>query len=140
MDRYRLAPLRVVRRIDERAKRNDLAIAVDSARATADEVAAAAARVDNARAIVAAARAARATHADARMLAISDRYAARRLRELDDAVAAHARARAAHAGHLQAIEGARTRLTAARADKQLIERHFERWRAARSKLMDSRED
>ena len=140
VDRYRLGPLREVRQLDERAKRNDLAVAVDAARATADDVAAAERRVTGARELLAAARAARDALTDAHLLALADRYIARRRRELDDAISAHARARATHAGRVDAISGARDRLTAARADKELIERHFARWRETQRKLADRRDD
>jgi hypothetical protein len=140
MDRYRLGPLREVRHLDERTKRNDLAAAVGDARATADDVATAAARVSAAREVLAAARAPRAPAATAQLLTLADRFVARRRQSLDDAIAAHARARDAHAGKLAAIDGARGRLTAARADKEVIERHFARWREAQKRLAERREE
>jgi hypothetical protein len=140
VERYRLAPLRDLRRLDERAKRNDLAVTVDTARVSADDVAAAAARVEAARTDLAAAHAARAALTDAHLLALGDRYLARLRRVLADALAAHARARAAHAGHLDAVDAARSHLAAARAQKELVERHFARWRDAQRKLAERRED
>ena len=136
--RYRLGPLREVRKLDERAKRNDLAAAVGDARATAEEVAAAAARVEAARSVLAAARSTTATSAHA--LVMADRYVARCRHQLDDAVVEHARAVAAHAGRQAVVDAARGTLTAARANKELIERHFARWREAQRKLADRRED
>jgi len=144
VERYRLGPLREVRDLDERTRRGDLAAAVDDARATADDVAVASRRVATTRAGLAAATRAReellATGATTTRLALADRYVARRRAELDAAIAAHARAAAGHARKLGAIDGARDRLSAARADKQLIERHFERWRDARAKLAERRDD
>ena len=140
VDRYRLGPLRDVRQLDERVKRNDLAAAVGDARATADDVAAAAARVAQAREVLAAALAAPPSPATAQLLALADRHVARHRQSLDDAIAEHARARAAHAGKLVAIDGARGRLTAARADKEVIERHFARWREAQKQLAERREE
>lgn len=144
VDRYRLGPLRDVRALDVRAKRQDLAAAVDEARATAEDVAAATARVEHARALLARARDAReallATGCTSIALVVADRYTLRRRRELDAVVAEAARLTAIHAGRLGAITGVRDRLTAARADKELIERHFARWREARHKLVARRED
>lgn len=139
VERYRLGPLRQVREQSERAKRNDLAVAVGDARVTAEEVAAAARRVEDARGKLAAARSAM-TAAPSHALALADRYVARCRRDLDDAIAQHARARAAHAGRVAEVDKASGALTAARADKQVIERHFERWRENQRKLADRRED
>ena len=138
--RYRLEPLRDVRARDERVKRNDLAVAVGDARATAEEVAAAQRRVEVAREALAAARAASGGASSAHVLALADRYISRRRHALDNAVAEHARTRAAHAGRMLAVDSARTTLTAARADKEIIERHFARWREDQKKLTDRRED
>ena len=140
MERYRLAPLRDLRHLDERAKRNDLAATVDSARASAEDVEAAAARIATARGALAAAYTARAALAGAHLLALADRHLARLRRTLDDAVAAHARAAATHAGHQGALAAARTELVAARARKELVERHFARWRDGQRKLAERRDD
>ena len=140
MERYRLAPLRDLRHLDERAKHNDLAATVHTARASADDVAAAAARIDAARTRLASAYTARAALADAHLLALADRHLVRLRRTLDDAIAAHARAAATHAGHQDALAAARTELVAARARKELVERHFARWRDAQQKLAERRED
>ena len=138
MERYRLGPLREVRSLDERAKRNDLAAAVGDARATAEEVAAAAARVEAARSVLAAVPP--PVSGPAHAIAMAERYVARCRHLLDDAVAAHARAVAAHTGRQSVVDAARSKLTAARANKELIERHFARWREAQRKLADRRED
>ena len=133
VDRYRLGPLREVRARDERVKRNDLAAAVGDARATADDVAAAQRRVEAAREVLATARARTTALGASHLLALADRYIAHRRQVLDNALAEHARARAAHAGQLAKVD-------AARADKEVIERHFARWREAQQKLADRRED
>lgn len=144
MDRYRLAPLRGVRDRDERVQRGNFAAAVDDARATADQVAAAERRVAAARAVLAAAVAARTAlvEAGARppLIVLAERYAARRRRDLDAAIGAQLRARASHAGRIAAVDEARDRLTVARADREVIERHFARWREQQQKLADRRED
>jgi hypothetical protein len=138
--RYRLEPLRDVRARDERVKRNDLAVAVGDARTTAEDVAAAQRRADAARAVLSAARTTVAQLSSAHALALADRYLTRCRHALDAAIAEHARARAAHAGRLSAVDAARATLTAARADKEVIERHFARWRDDQKKLADRRED
>lgn len=140
VDRYRLAPLRDVRQRDERVKRNDLAAAVGDARVTAEDVAAAARRVEEARAALAVARSAMRALAASHLLALADRHVARQRRLLDDAIARLATARAAHAGKLSVVDNARGKLTAARADKEVIERHFATWRTAQRKLAERRED
>ena len=125
---------------DERVKRNDLAVAVDDARATEADVTRAAQRVADARAKLSQARDARGTLTSAHALALADRHIARLRHVLDDRVAEHARTQAKHAGRVAAIAAARGTLTAARADKELIERHFARWRDQQRKLADRRED
>lgn len=142
VDRYRLAPLRDVRDLDERAKRSELAAAVGDARVTEADVAAAAKRVTGARATVDEARNAYmslvASGASPALLALADRYLTRLRRDLAAARDAEARARAAHAGRLDVLAGARDRLASARADKELVERHFARWREQQRKLADRR--
>ena len=144
VDPYRLAPLRDARDRTERASRGALAAAVDDARATADGMAGAAGRVAAARAAIDAAVRARsellAGGASPALLALADRCAARRRRELDAAIGEHLRARAAHEGRLAAVDEARGRLAVARADRELLERHFARWREQQRKLVERRED
>lgn len=144
MARYRLAPLRDARDRDERARRGALAAAVGDARATADDVAGAARRVDLARAALEAAGHARAAllarGAAPALLALADRYARRRRRELERAIGEHLRARATHEGRLAAVEEARGRLALARADRELLERHFARWRDQQRKIAERRDD
>jgi hypothetical protein len=147
VDRYRLAPLRDARDRDERARRGALAAAVGDARTAADGVAGAERRVAGARAALDAAVRARAAilgrptgGASPALIALADRHAQRRRRELDAAIGEHLRARAAHDGRLAAVEEARGRLALARADRELIERHFARWRDQQRKLAERRED
>ncbi|MEO8703720.1 MAG: hypothetical protein ABI867_26960 [Kofleriaceae bacterium] len=139
MTQYRLAPLREARSRDERVKRGDLAVAVGAATATAADVAAAAARVETVRATLAAAKVT-AILGTARALADRERYLARLRRDLDAAIAEHLRAEAAHAGRLERIDLARGTLVRARADREVIERHFERWRTEAKKLVERRDD
>ena len=144
VDRYRLAPLRDARHRDERARRGALAAAVDDARTAADGVAGAERRVAAARTAVDAAVGARAEllarGVSQALLALADRYVQRRRRDLDAAVGEHLRARAAHEGRLTAVDEARGRLALARADREVIERHFAGWREQQQKLAERRED
>jgi hypothetical protein len=144
VDRYRLAPLRDARDRDERARRGALVSAVDDARATADGMTGAASRIAAARAATDAAVRARsqllAGGASPALLALADRCAERRRRELDAAIGEHLRARAVHEGRLAAVDEARGRLALARADRELLERHFARWREQQHKLAERRED
>jgi hypothetical protein len=136
MERYRLAPVRDARGRDERVKRGDLAAAVTHARAGEADVEAARARVDAAAAAVAAARATSGTTANA--LARREQFTARLRRDLELARAAHDRAVASHAGQLAALDDQRARLARARADREVIERHFERWRTDQRKIAERR--
>jgi hypothetical protein len=73
-------------------------------------------------------------------LAVADRFIARRRRELADAIDAELRAEIAHDERLGHVDEARRRLARARADREVIERHFERWREMKRKLAERRED
>ena len=74
------------------------------------------------------------------LLARADQFIVRTRRDLEAALDAHARAQASHRGQLDAVDSARGRLARARADKEVIERHFARWRTERAKLAERRED
>ena len=137
-DRYRLAPLRDARERDERLRRGELASAIGDAKHVDARRAALAARVDAARA--AAAAAARTSAGTAAQLVLADRFAARRRRELADALAELDRAETALAAQQGVVDAARTTLARARAEREVIERHFARWRDERRKLADRRED
>lgn len=144
VDRYRLGPVRDVRARDERAKRGDLAAAVGDARGTADEVATAAGRATAARAAIDAARGVRdalvAAGSSPALLVLAERFTARCRRDLDAALGEQLRAEATHAGQLAQLDAARGRLVQARAQREIIERHFARWRETQRKLADRRED
>jgi hypothetical protein len=78
--------------------------------------------------------------ATAGTIAQFDRYAHRLRHDLDAARGEHLRAEARHRGQLDAVDAARSRLTLARAEREVIERHFATWRAERRKLAERRED
>jgi hypothetical protein len=137
-ERYRLAPVRDLRDRAERTTKGNLAAAVTDARATEAQVAAAAARVEAARTALAAATA--ITGGTALALARAEQFAVRRRRELAIAREEHDRAAASHRGQLAIVDAARDQLVRARADRELIERHFARWRADRAKLAERRAD
>ncbi len=138
-DRYRLEPIRDARARDERAKKTDLAAAVGDARATEERLTHMRARTEAARAALTDARAMPAS-ASAGAFALADRFVARRRKELAAAIDELARAGAVHGERLGAIDAARTTLARARAERELIERHFARWRAERKKLAERRDD
>jgi len=138
--RYRLAPVRDVRARDEALRRGDLANAVGDARETQGRLDAARERTELAARSLQAARAEAASQATSQGLALAERFVARRRRELEDARDAELRAAAAHDQQLGAVDLARGRLARARADRELIERHFARWREAQAKLAERRRD
>lgn len=131
--------MRDARTRDEKSRRGDLAVAVGDARATEDQVAAALRRVEAARAAYEAARNTREL-ATATQLSRAELYARRKRRDLESAIVEHQRAEASHAGRLEAVDAARGQLARARADREIVERHFARWRDARRKLAERRED
>jgi hypothetical protein len=138
-DRYRLAPVRDARDREERVQRGNLAVTIEQARASEAQVAAAAARVT---AATAALDKARAPVAEASAIAIArtEQFIAKLRRAVELARDEHARAVASHRGQLATVDAARDRLARARADKEVIERHFTRWREDRAKLADRRQD
>ena len=143
-DGYRLAPVRDVRARQQRVREGDLAGAVGDARSARTALDAATVQVNAARAAIEDAReqlAARLAHgATSAAILRAERHLARLRRDLEGVLAAQARADAAHRGQLAEVDAARERLTVARAEKELIERHFARWRQERTKLADRRED
>lgn len=139
-DRYRLAPVRDARSRDERVRKGELAGAVDDARTTEATLAQLRAATAAARDLLAAAIAQRATVATGAHLLLVERYVARRRRDLADALDRELRAEATHDTRLGAVDAARMGLARARADREVIERHFARWRDARRKLAELRED
>ena len=143
-DRYRLAAVRDVRTRDEKTRKGQLANAVGDARVTQATLDAARVRTQAARTALQAARSSRDALLDAgatsAQLTSTDRFVIRRRRELDQAVADEARTEVAHAERQGEVDAARLVLARARADREVIERHFERWRTERRKLADRRED
>lgn len=143
-DRYRLKPVADARSREERVRRGDLAAAASDARASQLVIDASARRVEEARAKLEAARTAQRTRiasgTTSSELARGEHYIVRTRRDLDAALDAHARAEVSHRGQLDAVDSARGRLARARADKEVIERHFARWRAEKAKLAERRED
>ncbi|HEU4731388.1 MAG TPA: hypothetical protein VFT22_26020 [Kofleriaceae bacterium] len=146
--RYRLAPMREARARNERVRQGDLSGAVGDAQVHAAAVEAATRRVEEARAALAGANHARdrALTAAARggvpvaTLAHLERYIARLRHALDAALGERSRAQALHRGQLEIVDAARERLARARAERELVERHFAAWRAERRKLAERRED
>jgi hypothetical protein len=138
-DRYRLAPVRDERNREERVQRGNLAATIEQARASEQQVAAAAARVTAAETALADARLVSA-ESTALAHARTERFVAKLRAAVELARDEHARAVASHRGQLATVDAARIRLTRARADREVIERHFARWREERQKLADRRED
>ncbi len=143
-DRYRLKPVADARSREERVKRGDLAAATADARASQAQVDALAHTVDAARTKLDGARTSQhelvTGGTSSTLLARAEQYIVRSRRDLEAALDAHARALSSHRGQLDAVDSARTRLARARADKEVIERHFARWRTERTKLAERRED
>lgn len=125
-------------------RRGDLAAATADAKASQAQVDGLARRVVAARTRLDAARTAQqdlvARGTTSTLLARADQFIVRTRRDLEAALDVHARAQASHRGQLDAVDSARGRLARARADKEVIERHFARWRIERAKLSERRED
>jgi flagellar biosynthesis chaperone FliJ len=143
-ERYRLEPVRDARSREERVRRGELAAASEDARRSQAKVDEAASRVDAARRALDEARAtyqaALERGTTSTTLASIEQFIDRRRRELELARDAHARALAAHQGQLASLDTARERLARARADREIIERHFARWQEERRKRAERRED
>jgi len=73
-------------------------------------------------------------------LVVADRFIARRRAELDRVLGEELRVEAAHESRLGSLDEARQRLVRARADREVIERHFATWRQTQAKLAERRED
>jgi hypothetical protein len=136
--------MREARTRDELVKRGDLASAVRDALTLATGVDATVGQVARYRAQIAAAGAHRDRFLDrgatVATLARLDRYVSRLRHALDAARGEQLRAEARHRGQLEAVDQARGRLLLARADREVIERHFATWRTERRKLAERRED
>jgi hypothetical protein len=140
---YRLRAVRDVRARTERARVGELASAVGDARATQARLDGAKERSKAARDAVAAALVARDTllssGATSTQLAQAERFVARRRKALADALAEEVRCEVAHLEREGDADAARLTLRRARAEREVIERHFERWRTEQKKLADRRE-
>ena len=128
----------------ERARVGELASAVGDAQATQARLDAAKARTQAARDAVRAAVVARDTllssGATSTQLTQADRFIARRRKELADALAEEVRCEVIHLEREGHADAARLTLRRARAEREVIERHFARWRASQKKLAERRED
>lgn len=142
--RYRLAPMRDARARAERVQRGDLAGAVGDARVSAEEVGAVAQRIARAEAAIAEATARRdrwlAQGGAAGTIAHLEQHVRRLRRDLDAVHHELVRAEARHRGQLEVVDLAQGRLRRARAEREVIERHFAAWRTAHRKLAERRED
>jgi hypothetical protein len=141
---YRLRAVRDVRARTERARVGELASAVGDARATQARLDAAKERSKAARNAVDEAVVARDTllssGATSTQLAQADRFIARLRKALGDALAEEVRCEVAQLERDGHADAARLTLRRARAERDVIERHFERWRASQKKLGERRDD
>jgi hypothetical protein len=142
--RYRLAPLRDARERDERGKRSNFAAAVGDARHAQARLEAARIRTRQCREALTAAQATRdallVSGAPVARIAGAEQFVLRRRRELDATLGEELRLEAAHDEVSSEVDVARRALARARADRQVIERHFERWRQTRRNQAERRED
>jgi hypothetical protein len=139
--------MRDARTRDERIHRGELASAIGDARVLAADLGEVTSRMARARAALAAATGTRdrmlargAPSALGATLAHLEHYLRRLRRDLDAVRGELVRAEALHRGQLEVVDAARGCLRLARAERELIERHFAAWRAERRKLADRRED
>jgi hypothetical protein len=141
-DRYRLAPVRDTRLRDERQRKDDLAARVGDADATEARLAAITERVGLARGRLDQARVGRNAldSTGAAHLVLAERVVDRRRRELEHALDDERRMARAHDDTLGAVDDARDKLATARADREVIERHFARWREDKKRLAERRGD
>jgi hypothetical protein len=143
-ERYPLAAVRTVRAHDEHGKRGELATAVGSANELRARLDAARSRTRAARDAVAAGVDARLTlvtrGASASLIASAEQFVLRRRRELEAALGEELRCEVADGAHQGTLDIARQRLARARADRELVDRHFDRWRTANKQLAERRED
>lgn len=142
--RYRLAPVRDARTREERGKRSDLAAAVGDARKSSERLDATRIRTKLAREALEAARTARdaliARGSTPAPIALADQFVTRRRRELDRCIGEELRSEATHAEELSEVEVARRTLARARADREVIDRHFAQWREGRRRLAERRDE
>lgn len=139
--------MRDVRARNERTWKGNLAGALGDAHALAAGVTEIERRVAQTRAAIAAATGTRdrvlapgAPSVTSTTLAHLEHYLRRLRRDLEAARDELWRAEARHRGQLEVVDAARDRLTLARAEREVIERHFVAWRAERHKRAQRRED
>lgn len=136
--------MRDARAREARVSQGDLAGAVRDAQVLATGVVEVADRVARIRAALAAAMGDRdqllARGIASTTLAHIENYLRRLRRDLEAARGEQLRAEALHRGQLEVVDAARKRLTLARAEREVIERHFAAWRAERRKLAERRDD
>ncbi len=70
----------------------------------------------------------------------AEHYLTRLRRDLDAAVGEELRVEAAHGSRVDAVDVARGGLRRARAEREVIERHFASWRETQRKLAERRDD
>lgn len=142
--RYRLAAVRDAREREERGKRSSLASAVGDAAHAQARLEAARARTLAARDALATAVATRTQLAGAAatpaQLAGAERFVIRRRHEVQAALGEELRLEAALDERQSGVDVARRTLARARADREVIDRHFARWRETRKKQAARRED
>ena len=138
-DRYRLAPLREVRERSEVTHRGHLSTAISDAHVTEEEVAEAAARVERARLALDAATRSPASGTTATELVVAERYRSRMRAALAAARDEELRAWLVHEARTGEVETARARLARARADREVIKRHFATWRETQRKRRENRD-
>ncbi|HEY0251292.1 MAG TPA: hypothetical protein VGC41_07175 [Kofleriaceae bacterium] len=132
--------MRTVREHAEVSRRGDLARAIGDASTTACVLAQARDRVASAHAAVEAAVHARHGLPTATQIALAERFIARQRRNLLAAREAEVAAQLAHDQVEGEVAAARVRLGRARADREVIERHFAKWRTDQARRRENAAD
>jgi hypothetical protein len=139
-ERYRAAPVRVQRVHVENVRRGELATAAEHVRDAQATLAELRARSDAARARLAVAQRAVEEAPQAVRRVFAERFAARCRRLLAAATDAVAEGEETLADRTTTTDVARRALLRARREREIIERHFARWREAKRKLVERRAD
>jgi len=123
-------------------RRGELASAIGDAQLAEQMLAEARQRTVAAREQLARALAARdqLSSATADLIRSHDQFIARCRNAVGDMVRAEQRANAAADAQASSVDNARATLAHARAEREVIERHFAQWREAQRKLANLRED
>jgi hypothetical protein len=138
--RYRAAPARLQRQREERLQRGELASAVGEARAARHDLDELTARAQAARVQLEQASRLRDEQTTAARRVLAERFASHCRQALAAATDAVAVAEAALTAHDSVVDAAQRALARARAEREVIERHFARWREAQRKLAERRAD